>query len=124
MNIDMSFVYWASVFSKIRVIAEIIISFGIIFGICLVISHLVSYLISDLLNKKEVKKMNKCFTIAIIPCLVVTVIYIFIPAPDSIYAAGIAENITNNQKYLEGAVESTIDKIVDAAAAIKGDNND
>lgn len=121
MNIDMSFIYWASVLSKIQIIAEIIIGFGIVFGICLAISHLISYLVADLLNEEEVKKMNKCFTIAIIPCLIVTVIYIFIPTSDSIYAAGIAENITNNQEYLEGAVESTIDKIVDAVEAIKND---
>lgn len=121
MTLDMSFVYWASVLSKIQVIAEIIISFGIIFGICLAISHLVFCFVADFLNKEEVKKMNKCFIIAIIPCLIVTVIYIFIPAPDSIYAAGIAENVTNNQEYLEGAVESTIEKIVEAVEAIEND---
>lgn len=118
MTLDMSFVYWASVLSKIQIIAEIIISFGIIFGICLAISCFIG---TDLLDEKEVKRINRCLTIAIIPCLIVTIIYIFIPAPNSIYAAGIAENITNNQEYLEGAVESTIEKIVEAAEAIEND---
>lgn len=118
MTLDMSFVYWASVLSKIQVIAEIIMSFGIIFGICLTMSYIIG---TDLLDEKEVKRINKCLIIAIILCLIVTVIYIFMPAPNSIYAVGIAENITNNQEYLEGAVESTIEKIVEAAEAIEND---
>lgn len=118
MNIDMSFVYWASIAEKFEIFGVLGFVFGTVAIFVLAGFKISFYLVGGFPHFKEIEKY---LFKAIILCAIPTITYIFMPSEEVIYAMGTAKNVVNNQEYVGDAVNSMIDKIVDAAATIKED---
>lgn len=110
MNLNLDFIYWGSVCEWLK-------AFMIVF--CLIALGIgIGGIIISLCNEEKIPKIIIATTII---GFVLCIVTIFIPSKDFIYAKGIAENISNNEEVIGNAVETTIDKIMEAVNSKEDD---
>lgn len=112
MNLDLSFIYWAETLESVKSILTIIFILLIAAGLIIGIAGLVTWLSEEDKRAGKIAKNGvKIFSVGMLMVLATS----FIPSPEYIYAMGIAENLSNNSQVIESTLDSTIEKIVDAA---------
>lgn len=112
MNLDLSFIYWAETLEAVKSILTGIFVLLIAAGLIIGIAGLVTWLSEEDKKAGEVAKNGvKIFSVGMLMVLATS----FIPSPEYIYAMGIAKNLSNNSQVIESTLDSTIEKIVDAA---------